>query len=93
MIDESHPAAEAIQRDLRAVDIDLQCALAFNRALMKGLAATSAEARHALDAALDEEMQAIALDDGAVAAAVHRIVSEVRAELGGPGRDDRIAWV
>jgi hypothetical protein len=93
MTDENHPAADAIQRDLRAVDIDLQCALAFNRALMKGLAATSAEARHALDAALDEEMQAIALDDGAVAAAVHRIVSEVRAELGGPERDDRIAWV
>jgi hypothetical protein len=56
--------------------------LAFNRALLKSLAATSAQARHTLGAALDEEMRALALDDAVTAAAVHRIVGEARAELG-----------
>jgi len=74
------------------VDIDLKCALAFNRALLKGLAATSAQARHALDAALDEEMRVIAFDDAVTAAAVHRIVGEARAELGAvTGFRDRLA--
>ena len=82
MNEESHPAVDDLQRNLSAVDIDLKCALAFNRALLKGLAATSAQARQALDAALDEEMRDIARDDTATAAAVHRIVGEARAELG-----------
>jgi len=92
MSEETHPAAEQIQRDLRAVDIDLKCALAFNRALLKGLAATSAQARHALDAALDDEMRVIAFDDAVTAAAVNQIVGQARAELGGASEfRDRLA--
>ena len=82
MSDHRDTAAETIQRQLRAVDIDLKCALAFNRVLLKGLAATSAQARHALDVALDEELRAIALDDANGSAAVHKIVGAARAELG-----------
>jgi hypothetical protein len=92
MSQDIHPATEELQSDLRAVDIDLKCALAFNRALLKGLAATSAQARHALDAALDEEMRVIAFDDAVTAAAVHRIVGEARAELSGASAfRDRLA--
>ena len=82
MSDKHPPAAEAIQRQLRAVDIDLKCALAFNRVLLKGLAAMSAQARHALDVALDEELRTIAFDNAEGAAAVHKIVEGARVELG-----------
>ncbi len=82
MSNQHHPATEAIQRQLRAVDIDLKCALAVNRALLKGLAATSAQARHALDVALKEELRTIAFDNADGAPAVHKMVEEARAELG-----------
>jgi len=79
---ERSSAADAIQRQLRAVDIDLKCALAFNRVLLKGLAATSAQARHALDVALNEELRAIAFDNADGAAAVQKMVEVARTELG-----------
>ena len=82
MSDQRDLAAETLERQLRAVDIDLKCALAFNRVLLKGLAATSAQARHALDVALNEELQAIAFDDAEGSAAVHEIVRAARNELG-----------
>ncbi len=89
MSDGIHPATEDLQRQFRAVDIDLKCALAFNRALLKGLAATSAQARHALDAALDEELRIISFEDTECAAAAHKMVDQARAELGAasPFRD------
>ncbi len=80
--DEPSSTADAIQRQLRAVDIDLKCALAFNRVLLKGLAATSAQARHALDVALNEELRTIAFDNADGAAAVQKMVEVARTELG-----------
>jgi hypothetical protein len=73
-----------VQQHLKAVDIDLRCSLAFSRAVLQGLAAISAQARHALDAALDEELCAIAFDDADSSTAAHQIVSEARAKLHTP---------
>ena len=72
---------ETVQLQLKAIDIDVRCSLALSRALLKGFAATSAQARHALDAALDEELRLITRDDSHTDAAVHGIVSEARAQL------------
>ena len=81
-VNESEPiTAEAVQRRLKAVDVDLRCALAFSRALLRGMAAVSSQARHALDAALHEELGVIANDDSECTAAALHIVSEARADL------------
>ena len=72
---------ETIELQLKAIDIDVRCSLAISRALLRGLAATSAQARHALDAALDEELRLITCDDSYTHAAVHGIVSQARAQL------------
>src|SRR5476649_2120893 len=81
-VNESKPiTAEAVQRRLKAVDVDLRCALAFSRALLRGMAAVSSQARHALDAALHEELGVIANDDSECTAAALHIVSEARADL------------
>ena len=81
-VNESEPtSAEAVQRRLKAVDVDLRCALAFSRALLRGMAAVSSHARHALDAALHEELGVIANDDSECTAAALHIVSEARADL------------
>ena len=74
-------ATETVELQLKAIDIDVRCSLAISRALLRGLAATSDQARHALDAALDEELQLIAPNGSHTDAAVHGIVSEARAQL------------
>jgi hypothetical protein len=74
-------ATETVELQLKAIDIDVRCSLAISLALLRGLAATSDQARHALDAALDEELQLIAPNGSHTDAAVHGIVSEARAQL------------
>ena len=81
MSDEIHEQFASIEQHLRMVEIDLQCSLAFSRALLKGVAAASIQARQAVDAALGEAQSIIAIDDGGGAAAAYRIIGEARAEL------------
>jgi hypothetical protein len=75
------PTTESLQQQLIAMDIDVRCSLALSRALLKGIAATSPQARHALDVALDEELTTIGMEGSATTAAVQGIVSEARAQL------------
>jgi hypothetical protein len=79
--DVKYPTPESLQQQLTAIDIDVRCSLALSRALLKGIAATSAQARHALDVALDEELTTMGIEPTATTAAVQGIVNEARAQL------------
>ena len=81
MSDAQYPSPESLQQQLTAIDIDVRCSLALSRALLKGIAATSTQARHALDVALDEELTAVGIEGSATTAAVHGMLSEARAQL------------
>ena len=72
---------EAVQQRLKTIDIDVRCCLAFNRALLHGLAAISPQASRAIDSALVDSMVAIDLDDLQSCAIAHEVVSEARARL------------
>ena len=85
-------STDIVQLQLNAIDIDVRLSLALSRALLRGFAATSAQARHALDAALDEELRLITPDESHTDAAVHGMVSEARAQLKlVSGLQDRLA--
>ena len=81
MRDSCPMTSDELQQQLTAIDIDVRCSLAFSRAILKGMAASSAQARHILDVALDEELSIISEDSSEHTAAVHGIVSEARAQL------------
>jgi hypothetical protein len=72
---------EAVQQRLNRIDIDVRCCLAFNRALLHGLAAMSPRASRAIDAALVDAMVDIDLDDLQSCTIAHEVVSEARARL------------
>jgi hypothetical protein len=72
---------EALQQRLKTIDIDVRCCLAFNHALLHGLAAISPRAGRAMDTALVEAMVAIDLDDLQSCTIAHEVVSEARARL------------
>ena len=85
-------STDIVQLQLNAIDIDVRLSLALSRALLRGFAATSAQARHALDVALDEELRLITPDESHTDAAVHGMVSEARAQLKlVSGLQDRLA--
>ena len=81
VIDQQSACAESAIQHLETIDIDLRCALAFSRALMRGLATVSPQAQHALDGALREELEVIGMDDCKSSAAAYSIISEARASL------------
>jgi hypothetical protein len=72
---------EALQQRLKTIDIDVRCCLAFNHALLHGLAAISPRASRAIDSALVEAMVDIDLDDLQSCTVAHEVVSEARARL------------
>jgi hypothetical protein len=72
---------EALQHRLKTIDIDVRCCLAFNRALLHGLAAISPRASHAIDAALVDSLVDIDLDDLQSCTVAHEVVNEARARL------------
>jgi hypothetical protein len=72
---------ETVQQRLKTIDIDVRCCLAFNHALLHGLAAISPRASRAIDAALVEAMVDIDLDDLQSCTVAHEVVSEARARL------------
>jgi hypothetical protein len=73
--------ADTLQQRLKTIDIDVRCCLAFNRALLHGLAAISPRASRAIDAALVEATLAIDLDDLQSCSIASDVVSEARARL------------
>ena len=88
-----HPASyTALLQRLAALEIDLGSALAISNALLRGVTATSPEAHHAIDLALDEALRAIAAENRRGSAAVHAIVTGVRERLRAEtGLQDRMA--
>ena len=88
-----YPANDtALKQRLAALEIDLQSTLIVSNALLRGLKATSPPMHHAVDLALDEALQLIAVEDGHESAAVHAIVSETRVRLRSEtGLQDRVA--
>jgi phage replication-related protein YjqB (UPF0714/DUF867 family) len=72
-----------LQARLAALEVDLSSALAISNALLFGLTATGPRMHHAIDAALDEALRLIAVEDRDGAAEVHAIVSEIREKLRG----------
>ncbi len=64
-----------------AVDIDLQCALAFSRSALKALVTLSEEASLMVDQCLADEIAATRLEDHAGSTAIEAILEDMRAVL------------
>ncbi len=64
-----------------AVDIDLQCALAFGRSALKTLVVLSEEACRIADGCLAEEAAAVKLEDHSDSPVIESMIEEMRAVL------------
>lgn len=72
------PLDDDIRDRLRALDIDLSCALRFSRVALQVLATVSDEARQAIDRSLAEEIAMTHIEDMDSSAAVAAVLNEAR---------------
>ena len=75
---------EDLRARIDALNIDVNCALAFGRATLQALAALSPEARGAIDRCLTDEAAVVRVEEVDASAAIAAVLTEARQSIVAP---------